>query len=168
MQRLVVTTSLLSFYEIMWNFLIWGSYWKIFMTGMSKPFTTDLYMPRLEGPPSTLPKSGALTFLLSKDNTVYYYHGDWEDAISNNEVIRTTINQKQEIRKLISDKQHHLDQYNTKEGRNALMFLIKPGKQSEYGNMIDILDEALIQRVKKYALLPLQPAEREFLDKQAQ
>lgn len=75
------------------------------------------------------------------------------------------MGQKKEIRQLISEKQLQLDQHYKGGGRNALMFLIKPGPASQYGNLVDIMDEALIHDVKKYAVLPLQPAEMEFLSR---
>jgi hypothetical protein len=40
-----------------------------------------------------------------------------------------------------------------KEGRNGLIFLIKPTKQSTYKNVVDALDEVSINDVKKYMLL---------------
>lgn len=136
----------------------------VITTEMSRPFTTDLYMPKLEGRSTTLGESDALTFLLTKDNTIYYYHGDWEKALQNSRVFKTSIHQKPELRKLISDKQHYLDRYNKKEGRKGLMLLIKPDKYAAYGNIIDILDEVLIQDLRKYAVLPLQAGEKEFLE----
>ena len=135
----------------------------IISTELSNPATADLFMPRLEGSPMPLEESGALTFLLTKDNTVYYYSGNWDDAIAQNRVLHTNINNKPELRRLITGKQKVLDQQNLREGRGALMFLIKPAPDANYGNVIDMLDEALIHRVKKYAILPLQPAETEYL-----
>jgi len=42
---------------------------------------------------------------------------------------------------------------NTKEGRHGLMVLIKPGEGAVNGDIIDMMDEALINDVKKYAVL---------------
>ncbi len=140
----------------------------IISTELSKPATTDLFMPRLEGSPTHLEESGALTFLLTKGNTVYYYSGSWEAAIAQNSILHTNINNKSELRKLIIGKQAFLDQQNQREGRAALMFLIKPAPDANYGNVIDMLDEAFIHRVKKYAILPLLPAETEYLQSTSQ
>ncbi len=135
----------------------------IISTELSKPATTELFMPRLEGSPTHLEESGALTFLLTNDNSVYYYSGSWEVAVAQNRILQTNINNKSELRKLIIGKQAWLDNQNQREGRAALMFLIKPAPDANYGNVIDMLDEAFIHRVKKYAILPLLPAEAEFL-----
>jgi hypothetical protein len=40
-----------------------------------------------------------------------------------------------------------------KEGRNDLIFLIKPTKQATYRNVVDALDEATINDVKKYMVV---------------
>ncbi len=135
----------------------------IISTELTKPATTDLFMPRLEGSPMHLEESGALTFLLTKDNTVYYYSGHWDDAIAQNRVLHTNINNKSVLRQLIIGKQVVLDQQNLRDGRGALMFLIKPAPDANYGNVIDMLDEAFIHRVKKFAILPLQPTETAYL-----
>jgi hypothetical protein len=52
-----------------------------------------------------------------------------------------------------------------KEGRNGLIFLVKPTKQSTYKNVVDALDEASINDVKKYMLV--EPSAEEKLYCQA-
>lgn len=59
----------------------------IMTTELSKPTAMDLYMPK-DGPPTHLCETCALTVLVDKDN-LYYYEGQWEDAIRHNK-IRTT------------------------------------------------------------------------------
>ena len=119
---------------------------------LSKPVTMDLFMPK-EGPPIKLGKSDALTFLLGKNKTLYYYQGDWEEAANTNQIFQTSFSVKQGIRKVIHEKQQQLDFNNIKEGRRGLMLLIKPGEEAVYSDVIDMLDEALINNVKKYAVL---------------
>jgi biopolymer transport protein ExbD len=119
---------------------------------MNKPATLALNMP-VDGPPSDLGESDALTVLLDKDNTIYYYHGQWEAAMKKNEIYETNFSAKEGLRKVIQEKQRKLDVANAKEGRNALMLLIKPGEAAVYKNVIDMLDEALIGSIKKYTVL---------------
>lgn len=45
------------------------------------------------------------------------------------------------------------------------MLLIKPGKNASYKRVIDALDEALINAVKKYALLSPDKEEAEWMEK---
>jgi biopolymer transport protein ExbD len=137
----------------------------VITTEMSQPRTTDFFVPKPSDLRSTLGDSNALTFLLAKDNTVYYYHGNWKDAFAKGLVTKIAGDQKRAIREVVIRKQQYLDQHNKKEGRDGLMFLIKPGKDAFYGNVIDVLDEALIHNVKKYAVLPIEAGEASFLEK---
>lgn len=134
----------------------------VITTELSKPVTIDLNMPK-EGPPIVLGESDALTVLLGKDNTIYYYHGDWDRAIKTNNVFQTSLSVKDGLGKVIREKQQQLDISNQKEGRKGLMLLIKPGKDAVYSNVIDMLDEALINDVKKYAVLKQDDEERKYL-----
>ena len=136
----------------------------VITTAMSEPRTTDLYMPIPGGPGTKIGESNALTFLLGEDNTIYYYHGNWTDAVAKNQVIKIVGDQKRIVREIVSAKQQYLDQHNQKEGRDGLMFLIKPGKDAFYGNVIDIMDEAIIHNVKKYAVLPIETQQAAFLE----
>ena len=56
---------------------------------MSKQVTLDLFMPK-DGPHMPVGKSDALTVLLSKNKTLYYYHGDWEEALKTNQIFFCT------------------------------------------------------------------------------
>jgi len=134
----------------------------VITTELSKPVTLNLNMPK-EGPPITLGESDALTVLLGKDNIVYYYHGDWNDALKTNKIFQTNFLAKNGLRKVIREKQQRLDVINTKEGRDGLMLLIKPGEEAIYSNVIDMLDEALINDIKKYAVLKPNEEEIKYL-----
>jgi biopolymer transport protein ExbD len=133
----------------------------VITTELSKPAAIDLNMPK-EGPPMPLGNSDALTVLLGKNNSIYYYHGDWNDAMKGNEIFQTNFSVKDGLGKVIREKQQRLDARNTK-GRNGLMLLIKPGENAAYSNIIDMLDEALINNVKKYAVLKQQDEEIKYL-----
>ena len=64
---------------------------------------------------------------------------------------------------MILEKQKQLDIINTKEKRKGLMLLIKASEDAVYSNVIDMLDEALINDVKKYAVLKLSEEEMKYL-----
>jgi biopolymer transport protein ExbD len=57
----------------------------VFTTTMSRPVVTTLYMPK-EGPPINISESKTLTFLLDRNDQVFYYQGDWQTAIDNHAV----------------------------------------------------------------------------------
>ncbi len=56
--------------------------------------------------------------------------------------------------------------FNEKEKRDGLMLLIKAGHEASYQKIIDAVDEALINAVKKYALVKAAPEELEWMSKQ--
>ena len=89
---------------------------------------------------------------------------NWEEAVKENKIFQTSFSVKDGFGKVISEKQQQLDSTNTKEGRNGLMLFIKPGKETAYSNVIDMLDEALIHDIKKYALLKAEKEEIEYLE----
>jgi biopolymer transport protein ExbD len=139
----------------------------VFTAELSKPSVVKLNMPK-DGDPATLANSNALTILLDGNDRVYYYNGNWKDASANNEIFKGNLSVTNGMGKVIREKQRWLDINNKKEGRNGLMLLIKAGKETSYQNVIDALDEALINVVKKYALLKAEPQESEWMNKQRQ
>ena len=136
----------------------------VITTELSKPNMMNLYMPT-DGPPTELAESNALSFLLGKNNAVYYYNGNWDDAEKKGEIFKTTYSGGDGLRKVINEKQHRLDVSikKNKEGRDGLMLLIKPGNEASYENVVDLLDEATINVIKKYAVVKLSDAEAKFL-----
>ena len=135
----------------------------VMTTELSKPVVTKLNVPH-DGPSMPLGMSNAMTVLLGKNNTVYYYHGEWQDAVKNNQVVQTSFAVKDGFGKAIREKQKLLDQLKQAkpdaEGRDGLMLLIKATADASYSNLIDILDEVAINKVKKYALV--KPTEEEI------
>jgi len=132
-------------------------------TELSRPTVADLYMPK-NGIPMSLGNSKALTILLGKNNTVCYYHGDWQEAIKNSQIFQTNFSYSKGFGEIIRKKQQWLD-INTSEdeGRDGLMLLIKADNEANYENVLKALDEIAIDQVKKYAIIKLTQEERDFL-----
>ena len=128
----------------------------VFTTTMSTPKVTDLFMPS-DKPvtiPPELPNSLALTLLLSENNKVYYYNGDFNEAAGANKIFETNYSTYEGIGKIIRQKQKDIDASGKfADGRKGLMLLIKPTSGSDYKNVIDALDEAVINDVRKYAIV---------------
>jgi len=124
----------------------------IFTTTMSEPNTMKLYMPHAGGPTS-IADSKVLTILLGNNNKVYAYEGAFEKALLKNRIISTNYNEADGIGNLIREKQRRLQQAGTKNSKAELVYLVKPTKQSTYKNVIDALDEAIINGVKKFMIL---------------
>ena len=134
----------------------------VFTTELTRPAVMNLYMPK-DGPPMDLGESMALTFLVDQ-NKIYYYHGDWKSANIHSGVREIRHKELKEIRRIIEIKQRELDlTLKNKGGRDEMMMLIKPGKNASYKDVVDILDEATISLVKKYAILKLTPEEETWM-----
>jgi len=127
----------------------------VFTTTMSTPKATDMFMPKDDiSHPQPLPTSLALTLLLDDNNKVFYYNGDFKEAVSANKIFETNYSTYDGIGKIIRQKQKAIDTSGKfADGRKGLMILIKPTSKSVYKNVIDALDEAVINDVKKYAIV---------------
>lgn len=135
----------------------------VITTELSEPRAMNLNMPS-DGPPSELGKSDAMTVLLDGNNKIYYYYGDWKTAIAGNAVYTTSYSGQTGLRQLIIEKQKQLDtRPPNKEGRNGLMLLVKASANSSYGNVVDVLDEMVINGVKKYAIVQITDEENDWL-----
>lgn len=137
----------------------------VITTELSKPTAMDIAMPT-KGAPMLVKESDVVTVLLDNNNTVWYYLGNWENALHNNAVSKTSFSGKDGLRKIINEKQRWLDKNNTKEGRNGLMLIIKPTNNSSYKNLIDVLDETTINIVKKYVVVNPSEEEKNWLSQQ--
>jgi biopolymer transport protein ExbD len=135
----------------------------IVTTEMTEPRAAKLNLPH-DGPPTKLEMSNALTVLLDKDNTIYYYHGDWKEAKDAGQVLKTSFFRQNGLGDVIRAKQKLLDNMIVSgEGRDGLMLLIKPSAGADYGNVVDVLDEILINDVRKYGLVNPSPEEINYL-----
>jgi len=126
----------------------------IFTTTMSQPTAMKLFLPKdteKEEEQNKIKESGALSILLSRDNTIFYYEGTLDPTGAN---FKST-NFKQ-IRDIIINK---------KKSTNPEDFVvvIKPGPESTYKNTVDILDEMTINEVKRYAMVDLFPIEQQMI-----
>ncbi len=128
---------------------------------LTRPASMNLAMP-VDGPPSELADSNTLTFLLDKQDRIYYYQGGWKKAKKTAAIFRTDYSARG-LRKVITNRQRDLDAVNRNTGHNELMLLIKASTGASYRNVVDILDEATINVVRKYALVPLSPGETDWL-----
>jgi biopolymer transport protein ExbD len=129
---------------------------------LNKPTAMPLAMPEDQGPPSQLGNSYALT-IIPDGKRNFCYEGAWEQAFRDDKIMTV---QTEEIRNIIIRKQKILDNTGIyKEGRGGLMMLIKPTTRADYKTLVDVLDEAAICQVKKYAVINLSETEKDWLNK---
>jgi hypothetical protein len=122
----------------------------IFTTQITKPTVTKLVMPR-DGEVTNIPESRALTILLGKDENLFYYFGTEEEAFQHDQVFSASYSVYEGIGRIIREKQDQLDRLQV--GKKELIVLIKPGNYSSYKRVVDILDEMLINDVRKYSIV---------------
>ncbi|MEO6610846.1 MAG: biopolymer transporter ExbD [Chitinophagaceae bacterium] len=137
----------------------------VITTELSKPTVMKLNLPT-DGPPTPLGRSDALTLLLDKNNTIFFYYGDWKEAVSSGAITRIAYSGTNGLRNLIERRQKWLAvNSKSKEGRDGLMMIIKASAGASYKNLVDVLDEATISMVKKYTVVKISPEETEWLGK---
>jgi len=129
----------------------------IFTTSMAESRATSLFMPA-EGDPTPVAASNALTMILSDQNTIYYYRGDWEAALKNGQIGKTGYGSVHSIRQEIQSCQQSMG-----SKKDKLMLLIKPLAGASYQNVVDALDEAMINNVQRYAITDANTAEKLYI-----
>jgi Biopolymer transport protein len=149
----------------------------IFTSTMSSPTTMDLNMPKdteKQEEQTKVKMSGALTILLAKDNSIFYYEGELTNENASqifkssnfNEIRDVIINKKKEVEsRYVPDPaceaKAKADGKDPNDCRQKDFFvLIKPTDDANYKGVIDILDEMTINKVSRYALL--EPFETEL------
>ena len=125
-------------------------------TTFAKPYVMQLTMPVPdEAHPIDAPASKSLTVILGKNYRVHYYFGLNQPADKTVAAARleTTDFGAQGIRQVLLARQQ----------RGPVVVLIKPGADSQYKDMVDILDEMSITNQRQCALTKLSPADLTLL-----
>jgi biopolymer transport protein ExbD len=126
----------------------------IFTTTMSQPTAMKLNLPKDTDKPeeqNKVKESGVLTLLLGKGDQVYYYEGTLAPDASN-----FKSSNFKEIRNEILTKKKSTDS-------KDFVVVIKPDKDCSYKNVVDMLDEMLINDVKRYATVEISDVEYQLI-----
>ncbi len=135
--------------------------------------------------------NNALTFIMTKDNGIYYYAGEFyppnnKDGKPSTALVKTDFS-KDGLHKLLLDTHkptieavHELEEkYKRKEiadttlkrlvnlekgKKEALTVLIKADDKATYKNVIDLIDELNVCLIGKYAVVDMMPTELELLN----
>ena len=137
----------------------------IFTTSMSTPKSMKLIMPNDTGDvnPTNVGESAALTMIPLKDNKIFYYHGELSEALKTNTFGITNYSISEGLGQIVRSKQAALDKKQP-GGRKELVLMIKPTSESNYQNLVNVLDEVLINDVKHYAVMDLTAEEKAAID----
>ena len=118
----------------------------VFTAALNESKAMNLLLPNDNNPAinDDICESCALTFILSKNNIVHYYEGSEKNAS-----YKMTDYSSNGIRQNIIDKRKWVIQ---KRGKDELIIIVKPGKESSFKNLVDVVDKCNITVVKRYYL----------------
>lgn len=157
----------------------------------SKPKTMEITFP--VPPPPGAPKPemnvNGHTFLLTKDNRVFWYSGEFKEVPKNglpatvltevkfgedlnkllldkNDLIEKSIQEykKQRLNKEIDDSTYRKLAVEAKGSPKAPFFVIKADDKAVYKNLIDLIDEFNICNIGKYAVTDIMMSEVNLLN----
>ena len=121
---------------------------------MSQPTAMKLFLPKDADKPEEQNKakeSGALTLLLGNNEGVFYYEGQLDPTGSNFKSSTVKL-----IRDVIIDKKRRTP-------IDDLVIVIKPGVESTYKDVVNILDEMTINDIKRYAMVDISEGEAQLV-----
>lgn len=148
---------------------------------------------RFPAPGDPSPLRNGITFLLSKDNRLFYYEGEFRTTesegrgetqlrelsfsqndqnslhtflLSKNKTMQDQIIAlaDQHSKGLLNDSVFKQKVIDAKSNSDAFTYLIKPDATATYGNVIDVIDELNINVVGKYAVADLAAKESELVE----
>lgn len=122
----------------------------IFTTTMSRPKALTLHQPK-EGKPTDVAASHVITLLLGKHDKVFYYEGEDPRKMLESDY--------RGIRTILLDKKSRTD-------TTFFQVILKPSKDASYKNSVSVLDEMLIDDIRHYALVDIDPSEYTLLQQQ--
>lgn len=131
-------------------------------TSLSKPQSMDLAMPDKgdkDKPEEDIliSEERTLNLVLGPDNKLEYYMGQ---LASPKEGPKELTYEKESLRKIILEKIQSVPmatRTTAKPNGEPLIVLIKASEESTYKNLVDILDEMAIAKVKVYAIVDITP-----------
>jgi len=161
-------------------------------TTLIKPQTMEISMPSKDkvsiDEQNKADARYAMTILIGKENKVYYFFGTGlvENGVEpelkltdySAEGLRKALLQKnidvmlkihelkeKKNKNLLKEEDYKKQVSDAKAMKTAAVVMIKATDESNYKNLIDVLDEMLICNVAKYAIVDITPNDLELIDK---
>lgn len=135
---------------------------------LSRPNIMDLGMPERStsgcyfgGCGGGLIDTRSMTILIGKDNRMVTYFGDLVYPLEEPKLLTS---EKNALRTELL-KKSNLVLSQTGDPKKGLIVIIKPSKESNYGNLVDVLDEMAIVKVPTYAVVDITPEEELLVNK---
>ncbi len=103
----------------------------------------------------------SMTILIGKDNHIVSYMGYFDSPI---EGPKSLTLDKNALRKELMQKSN-LVVNQTGDPKKGLIVIIKPSKESNYGDLVNVLDEMAITKIPTYAVVDITPEEELLVNK---
>lgn len=137
----------------------------MFTTNFTKPNVMDLGLPAKDAPQPpinniVIAKENQVTFILGKDNRVFYHQETAEDLNRNN--LKETDFSGIHISKIISEA------YNNAKSKEKFTVIVKPTDDASYKNFVDILDNIAISKKERYGVTDIKPWEKKVYEELTQ
>ena len=136
-------------------------------TSLSKPQSMDLAMPDKDEKIKDeilISEERTMNLVLGPDNKLQMYMGQITTPL---EGPKPLIYSKESLRKEILEKVKSVPlatRTTAKPDGEPLIILIKATKESTYKNLVDVLDEIAIGKVKVYAIVDIIPQEEQLFE----
>jgi biopolymer transport protein ExbD len=132
----------------------------MFTTTFTQPNMMKLSMPDSQGPTAPVSTKNSITFILGKENTLYWHQSDLNELSKAN--LYETDYGTNGIRKEI------LEKITRATKPENFTVVIKPTSEATYKNTVDILDEMHIMNIQRYALVNLFPSEEKAYEQMSE
>ena len=130
----------------------------MFTTNFTKPNVMDLGLPAKSDIPTTevIGDKNQVTFILGKDNRVFYHQSNQNDLTENN--LKETNFSGVQISKIISEA------YSKAPKKEIFTVIIKPTDEANYKNFVDILDNIAISKKERYGITDIKSWEKKVYE----
>jgi biopolymer transport protein ExbD len=133
----------------------------MFTTNFTKPNVMDLGLPAKDPNPHpindvVIDQKNQVTFILGKDNRVFYHQSSKEDLNSVN--LKETNFSGINITKVISEA------YNNAPNKENFTIIIEPTDDANYKNFVDVLDNIAISKKERYGVTDIKPWEKKVYE----
>jgi biopolymer transport protein ExbD len=118
----------------------------VFTTTTATPTAMNLILPHADNKDSMITsESKTINLILAGNDKIFYYNGD---SIIN---IRSTNYSPTGLRNVLLNKKAVVE--NMFGDAKETVVLIKPTKDANYKNIVDVIDEMLIDQISRYVLM---------------
>lgn len=130
----------------------------MFTTNFTKPNVMDLGLPAKgpHSPGNVVDVRNQVTFILGKDNRVFYHQQAKEDLNKNN--LKETDFNGLNVTKIISEA------YNKAPKKENFTIIIEPTDDANYKNFVDVLDNIAISKKERYGVTDIKPWEKKVYE----